>query len=298
MPSSLRVKLARPNGTTRIAVFAEEPTWHDLIARAHAFFDIPEDCINLSYIDGDGDEITLTSPNELQEQELFSRPNSGRGASATWKLTVRDTREHREVRSTFGLSLVRSTHCTQSAGPSGEQVVPRDGYPPPAYSYPFMHTVFSQSGSSGLFDQGGRGAFPGPPSGDPRAYMHLPPADHRAYMHLPPSSTDPRTSISLPPASFPYSAAQQGASGFPPHSGPGAFGMGRGRGDVSPFGGPGFGVPGEAPMGTGMGPDSEGHREHMGAAYDDRRWSMSMSEASESVVFEGVPAVVSAATGN
>ena len=124
MPSSLRVKLARPNGTTRIAVFAEEPTWHDLIARAHAFFDIPEDCINLTYIDGDGDEITLTSPNELQEQELFSRPNSGNGSSTAWKLTVRDTRETREVCLILTLSPLRPTYHEQSPGPSGEQVIP------------------------------------------------------------------------------------------------------------------------------------------------------------------------------
>ncbi|KAI6120619.1 hypothetical protein EDD16DRAFT_1459243, partial [Pisolithus croceorrhizus] len=80
-------KLTKRDGPTRRVQFDTPPPWILLSSRIASLFDIPGDRVGVSYIDADGDEITVSSDEELRDYYalLFAS-----GAFNTIRLTVLD----------------------------------------------------------------------------------------------------------------------------------------------------------------------------------------------------------------
>jgi hypothetical protein len=79
-------KLSKPFESTRRASFPERPSWPALAGRIGYLYEIPEERVGVSYLDSDGDEITLSSDSELQE--YYQNNNSTNGG--TIRFTVHD----------------------------------------------------------------------------------------------------------------------------------------------------------------------------------------------------------------
>ncbi|KAI0095108.1 hypothetical protein BDY19DRAFT_988876 [Irpex rosettiformis] len=116
-----------PDGLTRRVMFLHQPPWHELSAKLESLYDIPRSDIGVSYVDSDGDEVTLSSDEELNDFYKFTFPTQGFGqlgnASKAIRFTVRDlsaahaseadkllpqTSEASNHRNTFGLSSLSS----------------------------------------------------------------------------------------------------------------------------------------------------------------------------------------------
>jgi hypothetical protein len=65
--SSVHFKLSIPNGLTRRVSFPTRPSWNELAARIQALYNIPLSRLGVSYVDSDGDEVTLSSEEELRD---------------------------------------------------------------------------------------------------------------------------------------------------------------------------------------------------------------------------------------
>ncbi|VDB86574.1 unnamed protein product [Peniophora sp. CBMAI 1063] len=83
-------KFTRPNGLTRRVVFPTRPNWPELAARISALYAISLDHVGVSYQDSDGDEVTLSSQEELEDFYVSSPPTD------VVKLTVLDLTASRE----------------------------------------------------------------------------------------------------------------------------------------------------------------------------------------------------------
>ena len=141
-----------PDGLTRRVMFTHQPTWPELSSKLESLYDIPRDNIGVSYVDSDGDEVTLSSDEELKDFYKFSDPIQGFGqrgdASKAIRFTVRDlsarraaepdkphpeTPEASNHRNTFGLSSLSSrifdgdddwAHIAAFGGPPASILVP------------------------------------------------------------------------------------------------------------------------------------------------------------------------------
>ncbi|KAH7916411.1 hypothetical protein BJ138DRAFT_1211851 [Hygrophoropsis aurantiaca] len=71
MSDPITFKLSKPGGLTRRVAFPGRPGWTELAARIGSLYEIENNNIGVSYIDGDGDEVTLSSDEELQEYLRF-----------------------------------------------------------------------------------------------------------------------------------------------------------------------------------------------------------------------------------
>ncbi|KAF9225471.1 hypothetical protein BS17DRAFT_600601 [Gyrodon lividus] len=108
-------KLIKANGLTRRITFTMRPSWSLLCTRIASLYDITTENVGVSYIDSDGDEVTLSSDEELQD---FYR-STPIGSKETIKLAVHDlstlraanaasprpqisTPQHSQFRNTFG----------------------------------------------------------------------------------------------------------------------------------------------------------------------------------------------------
>ncbi|KAH7902991.1 hypothetical protein BJ138DRAFT_1198829 [Hygrophoropsis aurantiaca] len=65
-------KLSKPGGFTRRIAFPCRPGWSELAAKISSLYAIENNNIGAYYIDEDGNEVTLSSDEELQE--YFGRP--------------------------------------------------------------------------------------------------------------------------------------------------------------------------------------------------------------------------------
>ena len=65
--SSVHFKLSISNGLTRRISFPTRPSWNELAARIQALYNIPPGRFGVSYEDSDGDEVTLSSEEELRD---------------------------------------------------------------------------------------------------------------------------------------------------------------------------------------------------------------------------------------
>ena len=111
--SSVHFKLSIPNGLTRRVSFPTRPSWNELAARIQALYNIPLGRLGVSYVDSDGDEVTLSSEEELRDfydtvdigqgRELIKfrvvELSSGRVAES---MTEATTPLRSSVRNTFG----------------------------------------------------------------------------------------------------------------------------------------------------------------------------------------------------
>jgi hypothetical protein len=60
-------KLSMSDGLTRRISFHTRPSWSELATRIHSFCNIPRNRLAMSYVDSDGDEVTLSSEEELRD---------------------------------------------------------------------------------------------------------------------------------------------------------------------------------------------------------------------------------------
>ncbi|KAH9915426.1 uncharacterized protein B0H18DRAFT_1041866 [Fomitopsis serialis] len=206
----LHIKLFQPNGVTR-AILAN---------RVKSFFDIPENSVALTYVDADGDEVTLDSQPELHE--LFTTL-PGDTDSTTLKFAVRDIRDLRE-----GSSFEDSDHTMSSPSVQDDSESPVDRT---ADLVAGVDAAQAVNMSPGGFDSlrgrgghrggrgGGRGRCGGPVHGHrglPRGPPGRPPADLPfPFVHgLPPRTRGDFVSHSLPPP--PMSHEMSRAHSAPP----------------------------------------------------------------------------------
>ena len=65
--ASVHFKLSMSDGLTRRISFPTRPSWPELAARIHSLCNIPRNRLAVSYLDSDGDEVTLSSEEELRD---------------------------------------------------------------------------------------------------------------------------------------------------------------------------------------------------------------------------------------
>ena len=63
----IHFKLSMSDGLTRRISFPDRPSWTELATRIHALCRIPLNRLGISYVDSDGDEVTLSSEEELRD---------------------------------------------------------------------------------------------------------------------------------------------------------------------------------------------------------------------------------------
>jgi len=85
--SFTQFKLTKSGGLTRRIQFpgTEPPSWFTLASKIESLYDIPIEKIGVAYIDNDGDEVTLSSEDELQDFYAAAHKPSD-----TVKLVVQD----------------------------------------------------------------------------------------------------------------------------------------------------------------------------------------------------------------
>ena len=89
--SPIQFKFSRPpDGLVRRVTFPEKPSWDVLAAKIEALYDIPIPSIGVSYVDNDGDEVTLSSEEELQDFYQSVAQERNDGELNLVKFTVRD----------------------------------------------------------------------------------------------------------------------------------------------------------------------------------------------------------------
>ena len=64
---TLTFKLSQRDGLTRRITFSVRPTWPELSQKIHLLFSIPVEKVGVTYVDSDGDEVTLSSQEELED---------------------------------------------------------------------------------------------------------------------------------------------------------------------------------------------------------------------------------------
>ncbi|OBZ79773.1 hypothetical protein A0H81_01222 [Grifola frondosa] len=89
--SSIQIKLVKPpDGLTRRVTFTNKPSWIALAAKIESLYGIKLANVAVSYVDTDGDEVTLSSEEELQEFYKSADAQKQIGSLALVKFTVRD----------------------------------------------------------------------------------------------------------------------------------------------------------------------------------------------------------------
>lgn len=63
----IHLKLSMSDGLTRRISFPNRPSWTELATRIHALCHIPLNRLGVSYVDSDGDEVTLSSEEEIRD---------------------------------------------------------------------------------------------------------------------------------------------------------------------------------------------------------------------------------------
>jgi len=66
MSSSAQFKFSK-DGITRRVAFTQSPSWVEIAAKLESLYSIPVEHVAVSYIDADGDEVTLSSQEELED---------------------------------------------------------------------------------------------------------------------------------------------------------------------------------------------------------------------------------------
>lgn len=88
--SPIQFKFSKPpDGLVRRVTFPERPSWESLAIKIQSLYDIPLPSIGVSYVDSDGDEVTLSSEDELQDFYQSLLPGQD-GALILVRLNVRD----------------------------------------------------------------------------------------------------------------------------------------------------------------------------------------------------------------
>ena len=87
----IQFKLSYPPGDlVRRVTFQERPSWNILALKIQSVFDLPLPSIAVSYVDSDGDEVTLNSEDELQDFYRSCTAQNSDGTLTLVKFTIRD----------------------------------------------------------------------------------------------------------------------------------------------------------------------------------------------------------------
>ncbi|KAI0931751.1 hypothetical protein AcW2_000572 [Taiwanofungus camphoratus] len=87
--SAFQIKLSKPpDGLTRKITFPQRPSWAELATRIESLYHIPPGDVGVSYVDNDGDDVTLSSEDELQD--FYRSTQAENGEPGNVRLTVRD----------------------------------------------------------------------------------------------------------------------------------------------------------------------------------------------------------------
>ncbi|CAL1695145.1 unnamed protein product [Somion occarium] len=80
-----------PDGLTRRVMFYSRPPWSELAAKIEELYAVPSDKVGVSYVDNEGDDVTLSSEEELQDfYRLNHTDEVGDGPSKAIRFTVVD----------------------------------------------------------------------------------------------------------------------------------------------------------------------------------------------------------------
>ncbi|KAI0375199.1 hypothetical protein BV20DRAFT_1009367 [Pilatotrama ljubarskyi] len=90
--SPIQFKFTKPpDGLVRRVTFQDRPSWNELAAKIESLYNIPVQSIGVSYVDTDGDEVTLSSEEELQDfYQSAAMQRKDREPLILVKFTVRD----------------------------------------------------------------------------------------------------------------------------------------------------------------------------------------------------------------
>lgn len=105
--SSAIFKLTRPGGITRRIQFPNLPNWFALASKIESLYEVPIEKVGVAYIDSDGDQVTISSEDELQD--FYALP---RKQNETIKLSVQDLGS---LRSSTNMSSNRASEIPQGA---------------------------------------------------------------------------------------------------------------------------------------------------------------------------------------
>ena len=112
----IHVKLTRPpGGLTRKVGFESRPTWDELAIRVEELYEIPKEHVAVSYVDNEGDEVTMNTQTELMD---FYNAQHG---LETMRFVVRDLRSPRDSSAGTGTAGSSSTATEGPGRESGAQ---------------------------------------------------------------------------------------------------------------------------------------------------------------------------------
>ncbi|KAF8578740.1 hypothetical protein K439DRAFT_451013 [Ramaria rubella] len=120
-PTQFKLTQTGPGALTRRVTFAEQPTWFVLASRLEALYGIPIQDVGVTYLDSDGDEITISTHEEMQDYYAFVPT----GPNETIKFTVKN----------IGSLRAQQRRQHPSPGPNIFDMGPEDFIPiPPMFS--------------------------------------------------------------------------------------------------------------------------------------------------------------------
>lgn len=153
-----------PDAVTRRVLFTSRPSWDELAAKIESLYDIPKYDVGVAYLDTDGDEVTLSTNDELQDfYEFNASPRadpSGGDAMKAIRFTVRD------------LSAARSSEADKSLPET-----PRSSIPNPRNTFgtatAFPATIFEPAGFGDWQDVPRFVSYPESDSPVPHAFVEV-----------------------------------------------------------------------------------------------------------------------------
>ena len=196
---------------TRRTILTELPEWDVLAEKLSSIFLVPVANVGVSYVDRDGEEITLNSQEELKD---FYTPTYKYGESI--RFTVKDlSTSHSMSRDTTSHEF----HYPPSFPPGfplAHYIQPEltlsYGWPPPPSS-PLHHYQATHPSSSGRIGHGPHGHR------EHHRHPHHPPNRPMHWHHQPSPSLPPLNVTLWGPHGFPHQPPPDHFSG-PPHPGP------------------------------------------------------------------------------
>ncbi|KAL0951552.1 hypothetical protein HGRIS_008235 [Hohenbuehelia grisea] len=165
---SFTFKLSKREGLTRRVTFATIPNWPVLAEKIHTLFLIPVEKVGVSYVDTDGDEVTLSTQEELDDyfQSTFRPGQTVKFVVQDFTAVVDDkslpqTPRSSNPRNTFGQPDVFVVDDWQGIPPDlfmpGPATIPRSSTASP---HAYVETVDSSSDAGSFHHVDGHGSKP------------------------------------------------------------------------------------------------------------------------------------------
>ena len=159
--SSAAFKLTKPGGITRRVQFPNLPNWFALASKIESLYGVPIERVGVAYLDSDGDQVTISSEDELQDfYALPRKPNE------TIRLSVQELgslRNSTDMSSNRASEIPQGTYRNTFGGPTHDTDFEVDG------DWQRLPSSFA-----GLFGAGGAlSPYPHDPESPQHAYIEL-----------------------------------------------------------------------------------------------------------------------------